>query len=145
MLTSQQLNWIAGIIEGEGYISYQLSPVVKVTMTDKDIIEKLHFLLPSNKFYSFNRLGRKTCFGWSATGKRAASIMMTIYILMGERRKQAIEESLTKWKNAPGRGSHWKNSGTNFKEKMNATRNNQGNVGGVASKPSNSGSSGSTK
>lgn len=144
MLTSQNLNWISGLVEGEGYFGYDKSPVIKVEMTDKDVVEKLAAYWKSSIFFSNYNIKYKPKYVTSIHGKNAIGWMLTLYSLLGDRRRSKIEDVLIRWKAAPGnRGwqkAYWKNR----KEQADAKRKAR-DVEGVAAKPGDKGSSGSNK
>ena len=107
MLTTQNLNWIAGIVEGEGCFGYWKTPVIRVHMTDFDIIDRLSAYFKVN----INRLdrkgNRKVSYSVSLYGKDAIGWMLTLWPLMGIRRRSKIEEVLQQWKDKLGPGKHW--------------------------------------
>ena len=107
MITSQEINWIAGIVEGEGYIGWARTsrfagrPILVVDMTDKDILKKLaHYwntkvvtlsMKASPSYY-------KQKYRVRLSGTRAASWIMTLYSLFGSRRQQRVLQILNQWK-----------------------------------------------
>ena len=111
MLTTTQLHWLAGILEGEG--SFQLArtarkrgkiliPRIELGMTDKDIVQQAAAFMRIKVF----RVGRestkrKPYFRFLVWGHYAAGWMMTLYLLMGTRRRTKIREILSHWKPAP--------------------------------------------
>lgn len=103
-LTSQEINWIAGLLEGEGCFQTRgenHNPYIQLVMTDSDVVIKAAKILGCHKVIEgkpTTKVGKKiyrTC----VYGRRAMGWMMTIYSLMGERRQQKIEECLKQWKN----------------------------------------------
>ena len=96
--------WLVGLLEGEG--SFLKGPPsspkmaqVTISMTDKDIIEKVSNLLGAN-YYTSNRgkdKGWKTTYIVTVRGKTAVNLMNEIKPLMGERRKQQIEKAISCW------------------------------------------------
>lgn len=100
MTRSQDLAWLAGIVEGEGSFGYHGgSPVVQLTMTDADIVHRAATLMHVK---SQRMQGRKD--GYKATtrcvvhGTRAIAVMMTLYAFMGQRRRARIREILSAWR-----------------------------------------------
>lgn len=116
MLTSKDIAWIAGLLEGEGsFLVANKSICVMCQMTDKDIIERLasYFVCPvggPDKDGRNNGI-RKQAWRIRFYGSRAASWMMTLYPLMGERRKKQIEKCLDFWKlqNSYSVSHKWRN------------------------------------
>lgn len=104
--------WVAGLIEGEGcffirrgnyssgaFSTYREYPGVDVGGTDKDVIQRAHAIL-GGTFSTANRKtkGGKTFYAVRLRGKHALSWMMTLYTLMGTRRRAKIKEILDKWR-----------------------------------------------
>ncbi|MCA1843275.1 MAG: hypothetical protein LC792_08815 [Actinobacteria bacterium] len=95
--------WLAGLVEGEGTIvlpsAYPNSVALTVFMTDQDVL--LHALDVTEAGsvrgpYFDKRPGskRKPIYKWSVTGRQeVARILLAIYPLMGERRKQRIADA----------------------------------------------------
>ena len=108
MATSRGVEWLAGLLEGEGCFVRQFgnakryTPVVAVTMTDADIITAANHLflalggravktrahpLPSGKIAHEIRI----------SGLPAVKIMVAILPFMGERRSRTIRSILDEW------------------------------------------------
>lgn len=99
MLTSQNLNWIAGIVEGEGYIGWiENRPILAVDMTDQDIVERLASFWNTKVMVLKTKEGFKQKYRVRVSGTRAASWIMTLYSLMGKRRQHKILTVLDQWK-----------------------------------------------
>jgi len=103
MISSCDLGWIVGIIEGEGCIIFQHGPVIEVRMTDKDIIEKLHRLVKYSIMYSYDGYLRsdKTVYIFTLAGNPAVQWLMTIVSLLGVRRRSKAIEVINLWKSMP--------------------------------------------
>lgn len=105
----RDIHWVAGLLEGEGsFIGKEgpkgFSPVISLQMADKDIVAKVATILGSPKLMGpIIRTGnhRKEMWGCSVYGCRAVEWMMTLYVLLGERRKERIRQILTKWRAIP--------------------------------------------
>lgn len=68
-------------------------------MTDKDIVERIGLLLESKVyFYPKRRQHWKDYYVTAVTGYKAVQWMMTLFSLMGERRREKIIECLNAWK-----------------------------------------------
>ena len=94
------LYWLAGYLEGGGCFHFTgHSPTVIVTSTDKDPIDRCFGLLKFGHIYQKNRKTKtgKTVYSYSAHGMRAVQVMMTIFILMSQRRQGKIKEVLRLW------------------------------------------------
>jgi hypothetical protein len=109
-MTTKDICWLAGLLEGEGCFSLQQrtdgghgpsSITIKVKMTDQDIIERAATLL-GTKVHERETWDRgkqtKTTYTTVLGGTWAASWMMTLYPLMGTRRREKIRECLVAWK-----------------------------------------------
>ena len=145
-MTSQELNWVAGIVEGEGCIIWTKTPNLRVVMTDKDVMERLASYWKT-KLYTYHRgheNGRKTQYVLNMFGSKAVSWMFTLYSLLGLRRRAKIEEVIAQWKLSPGKAGWQKAFWQNKKEKASATVNAR-KVSGMERKSSNSGSNGGNK
>jgi len=110
VLSPRNLSWFAGIMEGEGYFGIRKSGglTIEVTMTDKDVIDRVASL------FSFGTRSEKTlpsgkiAYWWGVSKQSAAAgLMMTLYSLMGERRQKKIAECLAHWKATPLPKSMW--------------------------------------
>lgn len=96
---------LAGILEGEGNFRMDKNcPRITLNMTDKDVVEKIHQKFGGN-FYVQNKAKYnskwKECYSLVFNGELAISIMMSIYSLMGQRRKAKIKEVIEAWKKVP--------------------------------------------
>ena len=99
-ISKQDLHWLAGLLEGEGSFvagppSAPRSPIVQVSMIDRDIIERagalfetgVHVILP-------RREGWKTAYAVRVRGARAVLWMHRLRPLMGERRRGQIDVAI---------------------------------------------------
>src|SRR5574341_1862045 len=101
--SSRNIAWLAGLLEGEGCFSRRGNCVtIQLYMSDRDIVERSRRFVhaPSISERVSKRPNHKTCYYWTLSGPHAASWMMTIYPLMGERRQARIRELLAIWKGA---------------------------------------------
>ena len=93
--------WLAGLMEGEG--SFFLTggqPKMSLLMSDEDVVARAAAIIGTKHRGPYGPYGASTKKTWqlTITNSRAAQWMMTLYVFMGERRKQKIEELLTHWK-----------------------------------------------
>jgi hypothetical protein len=103
MKTVRELAWLAGLLEGEA--SFMLrngNAKISVQMTDRDVMERVAVLLDTKVGdYVRKPKGKASylpVFHISVHGIRAIGWMMTLYDLMGERRRAKILEILNHWK-----------------------------------------------
>lgn len=104
MPQSHEIHWLAGLLEGEGHFDYhQRQARIRLNMTDLDVVQKARNLInpkvkisertdPKNPHYKLQYcidIGNNLAIQW----------MMTIYSLMGSRRKEEIRNVLLGWKN----------------------------------------------
>lgn len=119
MTSTKDIYWLAGLFEGEGSFNARSSqrskrahPILQIGMTDRDIIERAAVLLRHTGGIGIEGLGTtarrtKPLFRIVISGPRAIGWMMTLYPLLGERRRLRIHEIIDGWKAAPARG-RWK-------------------------------------
>ena len=103
MIPMSDIHWLAGLLEGEGHFSMETSnykyhyPRIKLKMTDKDVVDRAGRLLGKTT-KPVSRTGvpahHKDQWVVDMAGKKAAVWMMTLYSLMGERRKAKIKSIL---------------------------------------------------
>ena len=98
------IRWLAGFLEGEGSFNVHhpngyRTPRLAINHTDKDVLEKVAKILGSHVQGPHEPYKENYRQQWSIyiTGRLAASWMMTLYGLMGERRQKQIEEVLLIW------------------------------------------------
>lgn len=111
MTSIKDIYWLAGILEGEGcfYTSLNMrhsgrSYIINLKMNDIDIVKKCSSILrgEDNIRYYMQEYPNKP--NWNATystfvsGRIAIAWMMTLYSLLGQRRKARIREIIKEWK-----------------------------------------------
>jgi hypothetical protein len=109
-----ELHWLAGIIEGEGTFMRHtingkwLQLVVRVKMTDEDVIHRCHEVAGvGNVGGPYTKVGRKPIWAWYITkGDDAADFMRTIRPLMGARRRRQIDACLESYATYLNRNSN---------------------------------------
>ncbi|SRR5712691_1231394 len=98
--------WLAGLVEGEGcfYLHKRTKmPCIILGMTDRDVIERAAQIFGAQVYCMPVKrpAPRKTIWRINFAGTLAAEWMMTLYSLMGTRRKEQIHKALTAWKSVP--------------------------------------------
>lgn len=108
-ISPRSAEWLAGLLEGEGCFSvrvrmgkggFWILPRISLAMTDEDVVRRAHAMLaPKTKITIRPPAGRSklTAFTVQASGRRAAAWMMTLYPLMGKRRRAKIRAILSVW------------------------------------------------
>lgn len=100
----RDLEWAAGFLEGEGSFGLT-SPTrygtrgqrVSCRQVQKEPVLKLQFLFGGSLCLVTpltNKLSVRPIWDWTAYGKRARGLMMTLYSLMSEQRKHQIRVAL---------------------------------------------------
>jgi hypothetical protein len=105
---TNDLNWLAGLLEGEGCFKSSGNGVsILLGMTDVDVVLRAQDILGPEAHLQAPRVahpGNKPMNYIQINGNAAAAWMMTLWTLMGERRRQAIGKALKKWERLPGKG-----------------------------------------
>lgn len=99
--SAANIRWLAGLLEGEGTFRCQKhSPNIKLKMTDLDVVERAKLIMDGNPITSRQppQAHYKTQFYFGVNGRAAAEWMMTLYSLMGVRRRARIRSSLELWR-----------------------------------------------
>lgn len=101
VISTLDIAWVAGLLEGEGYFHFHKTargPHIALSMTDRDVVEKAAVLLGSRvRTYLPRRPNRKPLYIFTS-GRDIAGWMMTLYPLLGERRRAQIRGALSKWR-----------------------------------------------
>lgn len=97
--------WLAGLLEGEGSFlrgppSAPTTPVVKVQMTDRDIIERVAVLFGVGYVNESVKKEAhwKTSYQTMLRGSRAVTLMQLLRPFMGVRRQQQIDVAIASYK-----------------------------------------------
>ena len=101
--------WLAGLLEGEGYFGwhkrkhYYGQPIIGLTMTDEDVVQRAAKLMNINVF-ELKRRTKLNKRAWRAQtfSNKAVPIMKAILPYMGARRTAKITELLAKYEARPG-------------------------------------------
>lgn len=105
-MTTHDIYWLAGMMEGEGYFrnTKGCCPIISFTSTDFDIAVRVSLLLDATIWgYQPGNLKHKRAYRVDISGRKAAGWMLTLYSLLGQRRKQKIRELLAAWRLIPAR------------------------------------------
>jgi hypothetical protein len=101
-LSMRDIAWLAGLLEGEGAFTMSGGGIaVELNMTDRDVVDAAARLVGAtsvNRNNNHETRNHKPCYRWTLCGNKAAGWMMTIYSLMGTRRRGRIRELLAKWR-----------------------------------------------
>lgn len=100
------LHWLAGLLEGEGNFGRKHNrradgpgysyPLIQVEMTDRDIIERARLMLGARNVYERKPQSEKHKTKWQTriSGAAAFGWMLTLYPLMGDRRRCQIRAAI---------------------------------------------------
>ena len=111
MLATVSLHWLAGLYEGEGSFGFcggrAKYAFAYLGMTDRDVVERAAKMLRA-KVYLRPVKGTMTKPQHTIvlSGRRALGLMMTLYTMMGARRRDQIRTAIAKWRALPGTGCH---------------------------------------
>ncbi len=91
---TKDIIWLAGLLEGEGYfgLSEGKYPKIALGMTDEDIIVRASALINARV------CRQKNMWITQVNGAYAIQWMMTLYTLLGKRRRECIREIIKVWK-----------------------------------------------
>lgn len=109
MITTAEIAWAAGLIEGEGWfgMNHKNNFRISVTMTDRDVLERLAHLLSgrlnAKAHPEWLRAKRKPQWTVQVCGQAAIGWMFMMYTFLGQRRRAKIREVLRFWLAVPPR------------------------------------------
>jgi hypothetical protein len=95
-MTSEDIYWVAGILEGEGCFSFdnKYGRKVTVNMTDEDIILRLQAATGLGRVYgpyNHSNGAHKVYYRWVVADRPSlARLLLAVYPLMGTRRQAKI-------------------------------------------------------
>ncbi|MGH9979293.1 MAG: hypothetical protein ACRD8Z_26190 [Nitrososphaeraceae archaeon] len=105
MITTKDMGFVAGLLEGEGCFFFRNSPTIQIQMTDEDTIVKLRSIISTGSSVVVKKAknpNHKTAFSLTIMGDLAIQWMMIIYPFLCRRRKEKIREIIKTWKEMPG-------------------------------------------
>lgn len=95
LLTVGDIRWLSGLLEGEGSFFFRVrAPRLSVGMKDRDVVARAAKLLGGGLWGPFKNGMYQT----AVVSVVAAGWMMTLYGLMGERRRGQIRRTLARWR-----------------------------------------------
>ena len=110
-MKSTDIAWLAGLLDGEGcfHSNKQGSPTIRLAMTDRDVVERASILLGLHRRPTVRQSPpNKTVYICSLNVRRSAAWMMTLWPLLGERRRAAVSKALRAWLSQPKGGANCK-------------------------------------
>jgi|ERR1700729_2474300 len=113
-LAATDIAWLAGLFEGEGCIYFEKKGSVSITikMTDRDIIERVHKMVPCKKISTVHPKPAqphykqpKPQYGWNHRHEDdVRPFLEAILPYLGERRGKKTREALSHYDTRPGTG-----------------------------------------
>ena len=102
--TREEIAWVAGFMEGEGsFNGSSRSFEVSAYQSDIEPLEKLQKIMGGTiykvKARSNRNINTKESYSWRATGRVALVTVMYLYDHLSEKRRNQIEQKLTKLAN----------------------------------------------
>jgi|SRR5579872_2648762 len=101
MVSSLDVAWAAGFLEGEGTFRFTKSRSVCVSAPQKgtECLLRLQKLFGGSIYGPYTETHRIP--QWQLTGNKAVGVMMTVYSFMSEKRKGEIKKAINIWKSIP--------------------------------------------
>jgi hypothetical protein len=103
-LSSIDLGWVAGFLEGEGYFSKGSSISVQASQVQLEPLERLQKLL-GGSIHKYSHKGKPThndFYKWGVHGMTAEEVMKLLFPLMSPKRQKVIAETLYFYSALPG-------------------------------------------
>ena len=109
MISTTEIHWLAGLLEGEAtfgmwkYNGRGQSAFLSLKMTDRDIVERAARLLETRSILTDKKQQEhhKQAYSTRSHGIKAIGWMMTLYPLLGDRRRARIREIVASWRQIP--------------------------------------------
>lgn len=108
-ITTQELHWAAGFLEGEGSFAGATGYARCVTacQVQKEPLVRLHRMFGGRMYLEKKRSKRwHNVWRWALGSSEGIGLMMTLYPLMSPRRKGQIKAVLRRWKESLGQGGY---------------------------------------
>ncbi len=98
-ISTAELHWTAGLMEGKGgFYIRKSTPSVHLALTDYSIVERVSKLWDTTLRGPQRRQGSKKDVWITAIyGSKAVGWMLTLYSILGERRRATIKEIIRSW------------------------------------------------
>lgn len=107
MLSTNDIHWLAGFLDGEGCFSFNRN-TCRIQVAQKELwpLHKVQKLLGGN-IYTFagGYKPGQTYHALHITGKHAAGAMMMLFSLLSPRRQEKVGACLALWRKVPNRGA----------------------------------------
>jgi hypothetical protein len=103
MISSFEIGWTAGFLEGEGSFLFNKGSInVVASQVQKEPLERLVKLYGGALYdYEIRNKRANPAWRWCLSGPAAVGLMMTLYKRMSPKRQAQIESALHEWKARP--------------------------------------------
>lgn len=104
MITTRDLDWVAGFLEGEGCFSWRKvrrsgTASVSAVQVQRWPLLRLQELFGGNQYLvPARQTGHQAKWQWELSGIAGAGLMMTLYPLLSPRRQEQVARALAEWK-----------------------------------------------
>jgi hypothetical protein len=101
-VTTIQLAWAAGFLEGEGSFGcHGGTPRVSAGQVQREPIDRLTQMFGGHVWERAPiGMGTKPCWIWALNKQKSAGVMMTLYSFMSPKRQEEIRNALAMWRAA---------------------------------------------
>lgn len=100
-ITPRHLEWFAGFYEGEGSCFCKAPNSVRLTIAqvNREPLERCQTLF-GGAIYPIKRQkeNHQQCYRWELVGSHAAGLLMTIYCLLSNKRRDQVRSALQEWR-----------------------------------------------
>ena len=112
-ITSAQLSWVAGFLEGEGsFVANARNGSITMAAAQKQLepVARLQHLVGGAVHQYFHAARKIDYHKWTLNGSHAIALAFTLYTLMSPRRREQIRTMIRIWQQRPGRNNALKKS-----------------------------------
>ena len=105
MITTNEISWASGFLEGEGSFLNHGSPCVTAAQVQREPLDRLVRMFGGSlRQRSTNGFSDKLIWVWKLRKKKSVQVMMTLYVLMSPKRQTEIKNSLERWRRSISKG-----------------------------------------
>ena len=99
MTNTQAFAWAAGLFEGEGTISFGVSPQLRLTMTDEEVVRRFAETIGEGGICEIpaQQHNWRHAWCWYKAGRRVEEIVGKLWPFLGERRRTQIMDVLRRY------------------------------------------------
>ena len=116
-MNNRDFYWLVGLLEGEGNFRFLKSPIIRLTMTDEDVVRRAAGLMNGTvRNYRRKEMNRQDVWAVGIYGDNALNLMKKLLQEMGIRRQEKIRNVMKEAEKRPGVA--WGERQTNSKIKL---------------------------